>query len=512
MDEPCRTGHLLLTSAEMAATDRAAATAGLPVEALMEAAGRAVANAAHRLLRPGAPVAVLCGPGNNGGDAYVAARLLAARGVEVRLHAARPPLPDGAAARAADAWGAGAQPWSSFDPAACGLIIDGLYGAGLTRAIAGEEAEAIERVNAADAPVLAIDVPSGLDADTGLPLWPAIEADATVTFFRRKPGHLLWPGRALCGAVEVAQIGLDEAHLAVAACPSAFHNAPGLWRDLIPTPARAGHKYDRGHVLVVSGGEFQTGASRLSAMAALNGGAGAVTIAGDAGALRIHAAHLTAVMLREAPSPASLAELVASGRFSSCVIGPAAGVGAGTAARIEAIAAAGLLCVLDADAITSLAAVQAPFPAPHHGPWVLTPHAGEFQRLFGARLMLDTAYAALPERLRASKLEQARAAARLAEGVIVFKGVDTVIASPCGRAAINDNAGPELATAGTGDVLAGLIATHLAQGMPAFEAACAAVWLHGACGAAYGAGLTAERLVEITRPLAAWLVDGAGSR
>ena len=504
MDEPCRTGHVLLTSAEMAAADRAAVAAGVPIDVLMEAAGRAVANAAHRLLRPDAPVAVLCGPGNNGGDAYVAARLLAARGLDLRLYAARPPLPGAAAARAAAAWGKDAQPLSSFDPATCGLIVDGLYGAGLARAIAGEDAEAVERVNAAGASVLAIDVPSGLDADTGLPLGPVIEADATVTFFRRKPGHLLWPGRALCGAVEVAQIGLDETHLA--ARPSAFHNAPDLWRSLMPAPARAGHKYDRGHVLVVSGGEFQTGASRLSAMAALNGGAGAVTIAGDASALRVHAAHLTAVMLREAPSPAEFAALLGQARFAACVIGPAAGVGAGTAARIEAIAAAGLACVLDADAITSLAAVQAPFPA-GHGPWVLTPHAGEFQRLFGARLMSDPAFAALPERLQASKLEQARAAARLAGAVIVFKGVDTVIASPCGRAAINDNAGPELATAGSGDVLAGLVAAHLAQGMPAFEAACAGVWLHGACGAAYGAGLTAERLAGIARPLAAWLVD-----
>lgn len=506
MEDPRRTDHVLLTSAEMAATDRAAAAADLPVDVLMEAAGRAVANAAHRLLHPGAPVAVLCGPGNNGGDAYVAARLLAARGLEVRLYAGRPPLPGGAAARAAAAWGAGVLPLSSFNPAACGLIVDGLYGAGLTRAIAGEEAEAIERVNAADAPVLAVDVPSGLDADTGLPLGPAIEAVATVTFFRRKPGHLLWPGRALCGAVEVAQIGLDQAHLAVAARPSAFHNAPDLWRGLVPAHARAGHKYDRGHVLVVSGGEFQTGASRLSAMAALNGGAGAVTIASDADALRIHAAHLTAVMLREAPLPADFAALLGQARFAACVIGPAAGVGEATAARIGALAAAGLPCVLDADAVTTLAGSEAPFPA-GHGPWVLTPHAGEFQRLFGARLMLDTAYAALPERLQASKLEQARAAARLAGAVIVFKGVDTVIASPCGRAAINDNGGAELATAGSGDVLAGLIATHLAQGMPAFEAACAAVWLHGACGAAYGAGLTAERLVGLTRPLAAWLVD-----
>ena len=504
MDELRRTGHVLLTSAEMAATDRAAAAAGVPVDELMAAAGRAVANAAHRLLRHGAPVAVLCGPGNNGGDAYVAARLLAARGLDLRLYAARPPLPGAAAARAAAAWGKDAQPLSSFDPATCGLIVDGLYGAGLARAIAGEDAEAVERVNAAGASVLAIDVPSGLDADTGLPLGPVIEADATVTFFRRKPGHLLWPGRALCGAVEVAQIGLDETHLA--ARPSAFHNAPDLWRSLMPAPARAGHKYDRGHVLVVSGGEFQTGASRLSAMAALNAGAGAVTVAGDAGALRIHAAHLTAVMLREAPSPAELAKLIASGRFSSCVIGPAAGVGEATAARIGALAAAGLPCVLDADAVTTLAGSQTPFPAPH-GPWVLTPHAGEFQRLFRARLMSDAVFAALPQRLQASKLEQARAAARLAQSVVVFKGIDTVIASPCGRAAINDNGGPELATAGSGDVLAGLIAAHLAQGMPAFEAACAGVWLHGTCGAAYGAGLTAERLVGIAKPLAAWLVD-----
>jgi ADP-dependent NAD(P)H-hydrate dehydratase / NAD(P)H-hydrate epimerase len=289
--------------------------------------------------------------------------------------------------------------------------------------------------------------------------------------------------------------------------PNLFSNTPDLWREFLPKLSRGIHKYTRGHCLVVSGPELQTGASRLAATAALNNGAGAVTIVGDRDALRIHAAHVTAIMLREAATPAAFAELLGQGRFGAVVIGPAAGVGEPTMARIEAVRQTPVPLVLDADGLTSLVGNIESFRemGTESCRCVMTPHAGEFTRLFAPVLAMDTGFASLPETIQSSKVEQARAAARLASSVIVFKGADTVIAAPDGRAAINTNAGPELATAGSGDVLSGLIAAHLAGGMPAFEAAAAAVWLHGAIGAEIGIGLTADRLVVQVRPLLAVL-------
>jgi ADP-dependent NAD(P)H-hydrate dehydratase / NAD(P)H-hydrate epimerase len=288
--------------------------------------------------------------------------------------------------------------------------------------------------------------------------------------------------------------------------PSLFANNPDLWREFLPKLSRDINKYTRGHCLVVSGPELKTGAARLAATAALNNGAGAVTITGDRDALRIHAAHVTAIMLHEAATPEAFAELLGQARFGAAVIGPASGIGAPTLARVLAARRMSLPLVLDADALTSLAGHLESFRdagARSHS-CVMTPHAGEFARLFGPLLAMDASFAALPAVIRTSKVEQARAAARLAQAVIVFKGVDTVIAVPDGRAALNTNAGPELATAGSGDVLSGLIGAHLACGMPAFEAAAAAVWLHGCLGARIGIGLTADRLVAEVRPVSAF--------
>jgi ADP-dependent NAD(P)H-hydrate dehydratase / NAD(P)H-hydrate epimerase len=286
-----------------------------------------------------------------------------------------------------------------------------------------------------------------------------------------------------------------------------FVNTPALWRDKLPSLPRDVHKYSRGHCLVVSGPELQTGASRLAAMAALNNGAGAVTITGDKDALRIHAAHVTAIMLREAATPEDFAELLAERQFDAAIIGPASGVGELTLARIQAAKRAVVPLVLDADALTSLVGQIDSLSQDGQTlpPCVMTPHAGEFGRLFTPVLAKDAHFGALPALLQQSKVEQARAAARIAKAVIVFKGADTVIAAPDGRAVINTNAGPELASAGSGDVLSGLIGAHLAGGMPAFEAAAAAVWLHGFLGAKIGTGLTADRLVAEVRPLAAFL-------
>lgn len=492
---------LILSVAEMVAADAAAARQGLGVDRLMLAAGRAVADATCGQLERGARIAVLCGPGNNGGDGYVAARILAERGFAVDLYADAAPTRNGAAARAHADWCGETRPFDHFELGSHCLVIDALYGAGLSRPIDGSAAALIARLNASGLPILSIDVPSGLDGDTGAFDGPCVKAHETVTFFRLKPGHLLMPGRAKCGRVTFADIGLTDAHIERRGA-TLRRNGPHLWSHALTAIEPDTHKYKRGHCLVVSGPELQTGASRLAAIAALGAGAGAVTLAGARDALRIHATHVTAIMLREAEAPADFAALLER-PFRSVVIGPAAGAGAATLERIEATLRAAVPMVIDADGLTSLIGQleMVRTREDRDAPVVMTPHAGEFERVFGPVLPGDAVYASLTKRLQKSKVEQARAAARIAGAIIVFKGADTVIAAPDGRAAINDNAGPQLATAGSGDVLAGLIGSHLAQGMPSFEAAASAVWLHGALGEAIGHGLTADRLAASVGPL-----------
>lgn len=483
--------HALLTAAEMAEADRQTIAAGTPGIALMEAAGAAAAAAAEALA-PRGPVLVVAGPGNNGGDGFVAARLLRARGrhVTLMLHG-DPARLRGDAAVARDRWAgpvvAGATP---LPPST--VLIDALFGAGLDRTVTGAPAELVAAMNAHPAPTLAVDVPSGLHADTGQPLGATVEAAATVTFFRRKPGHLLHPGRGLCGPVTVADIGIPAAVLD-AIRPRTFANGPGLWHL---TPPRAdGHKYNRGHAIVVSGGPSRTGAARLGAGAALRAGAGLVTLASPGSALAVNAAHLTAVMLARADDATALATLLAEPRIKALLIGPALGTGAEARSWVEAALAAPPAAVLDADALTLFATDPATLFAAISArprPVILTPHEGEFARLF-------------PDLHDAPRPARARAAAARAAAVVILKGPDTVIAGPDGRLAINENAPPWLATAGSGDVLAGIATGLLATGLPAFEAAAAAVWLHGAAGNEVGPGLTAEDLAPALRPVLARL-------
>jgi NAD(P)H-hydrate epimerase len=485
------TGLELLTTDEMSRADKRAVELGVPSLLLMENAGRAVAEEAMRMVPPGARVAVLCGPGNNGGDGFVAARLLHEAGhtIEVACLAAVDTL-KGDAAKMARRWQG---PVASDCPTLAGdgsayLIIDALFGAGLTRPLAGDAAMAVEAANrrrAEGAIVLAVDVPSGLDGTTGAATGPVIQATATVTFFRRKPGHLLMPGRMFCGPVSVADIGLPEEVLATVE-PATSANAPALWQPCFPRLRLDGHKYSRGHAVVVSGGIEMSGAARLCARGALRMGAGLVTIAAPPDALAANAAQLNAILLKAARIPADLGHMLEDKRYNAAAIGPGLGRDADAIDRVMTVLASGAATVLDADAIT--VAAEAPdrlfgaIAAQADRPVVLTPHEGEFKRLF-----LDVA---------GSKLDRARAAARRAGAVVLLKGPDTVIAAPDGRAAINENAPPTLATAGSGDVLAGFVTALLAQGMPAFEAACAAVWLHGASASAFGPGLIAEDIPE----------------
>lgn len=502
-------GLEVLTTEEMARSDRLAVAAGVASLTLMENAGRAVADEARRMLAPGSRVAVLCGPGNNGGDGFVAARHLKRASYDVRLHLLgdRASL-KGDAAEMARMWDGPVRIMEPDVLQSMHLVIDALFGAGLSRPLDGMAAQMVDAINASRLPVLAVDVPSGLNGTTGEAEGPVVKATRTVTFFRRKPAHLLMPGRALCGQTSVAGIGIPDAVLAQIAART-FGNGPGLWRRDLPRLAAGAHKYDRGHAVVVSGPAFRTGAARLGARGALRAGAGLVTVASPPSALPENAAQLTAIMLMPCESPDILHRILEDERKNAVLVGPGAGLGSETSAMAVAALASPAAVVLDADALTAFSAgpqgraaarvglgfTPRPADAPTDAaalfaaiaknpqrPVVMTPHEGEFARLFPG--------------MSGSKLERARAAAAQSGAIVILKGADTVIASPDGRAAINDNAPPWLATAGSGDVLAGFVTGLLAQKMPAFAAACAAVWLHGACAAAFGQGLIAEDLPD----------------
>ena len=463
----------ILTVAEMTAADKAAIEAGTPGRVLMERAGAAVADAICQRFAPGRAL-VLAGPGNNGGDAYVVARLLGERGYQVRLEALAPPKTDDARAAAA-AWGGEAQALKGgFGDA--DVVVVGLFGAGLDRPLTGEAVRLARGSARIRDRVVAIDVPSGLSGDTGRPVGEAaFHAALTVTFHRRKPVHVLQPGRDYCGEVVVADIGLGETGGRL------FENGPELWLGKFPWPKTAAHKHSRGRLIVVSGEAWRTGAARLAARGALRIGAGLVTVLSPPDALAVNAAHLEAVML--APFETDHDLETAAEAAEAAVIGPAAGVNDETLANVLALARTGAALVIDADALTVFRDDPEELFSALDRDDVLTPHPGEFERVFPG--LLASA---------ASKVEAAREAAQRAGAVVLIKGADTVIAAPDGRAAVNLNGAPWLATAGSGDVLAGFIGGLLAQGMESFEAACAGVWIHAACGAAFGPGLISEDL------------------
>ncbi|MFG1430774.1 NAD(P)H-hydrate dehydratase [Xanthobacter sp. V2C-8] len=470
--------------------DRCAVEMGVPSLELMENAGRAVADVVARR-SPSARVLVLCGPGNNGGDGFVAARILAGRSFRVHLAllGSREHLAGDAAAMAA-LWAGPVGDARTADLSAADLIVDALFGAGLSRDLDGDARALVERMAACGRPIVAVDLPSGLDGATGLVRGAAAPAVETVTFFRRKPGHLLEPGRGLCGKVRVADIGIPEAALDVV-CPRAWANGPQLWEGAFPVPRRSGHKYDRGHAVVVSGGAWTSGAARLAARGALRAGAGLVTVACPAAALPLQAASYAAIMARPMEGPDDLSALLADARLHTVLLGPGLGVGEATR-RLAALAAPGRRLVLDADALTAHAGAAGAVAdlARLAQALVVTPHDGEFARLFQDEAEVRGA---------PGKLARTRAAAARLGAVVVLKGPDTVVAAPDGRAAIAENAPPYLATAGAGDVLAGFTLGLLAQGMPAFEAAAAAVWVHGEAARAAGPGLVADDLPEALR-------------
>lgn len=511
----------ILTNEQMAEADALAVELGVPGLNLMENAGRAVADEAEKMVDAGARIVVLCGPGNNGGDGFVAARHLQERGYQIAVYLlGETDKLKGDAAEMAKRWLAMGVV-EAFEGARhavtdADLVIDAVFGAGLARPLEGEPAQlANKKLHLRRGGLLAVDVPSGLNGTTGEPLGDHVfRADRTVTFFRLKPGHVLYPGRDLCGEVVLADIGIPEE-----AIYRRTDGEPVPQRGVRPDIELNGvrqavsairerqpqtHKYDYGHALILSGPPAATGAARLGARAALRIGAGLVTVASPSEALQENAAHLTAIMLTACDTAEHLGQLLGDRRKNAVLIGPGFGVGEKTRSMVlKALAARTAGAVLDADALTSFADEKNRhdlFAAikqredesigPCTSQVVLTPHDGEFARLF--------------PNLEGSKIDRTREAARLSGAVIVLKGADTVIALPTPPAepahrviVINTNAPPWLATAGSGDVLAGVITGLVAQGEHAFPAACAAVWIHAECANRFGPGLIAEDLPEI---------------
>lgn len=438
------TGRAILTAGEMRAAEARAVAAGTPVEALMERAGLAAAEA---IWRHGGrlPALVLCGPGNNGGDGYVIARALRERGAAVRVAAlGEPGTPAARAAR--EAWGGAVEPLHGAAPER--LLVDALFGTGLARPLGDEVAATLARLAAAAELRVAVDLPSGAATDDGALLSPVPDFDLTITFATLKPSHRLQPAARHMGSIVVADIGVEAESLLTE-----------IARPRLRAPGPGDHKYSRGYVAVVGGD--MPGAAALAAAAALRAGAGYVRLAADAPVAGVPSAVVQGRGGLDDP------------RIGCLLVGPGLGRGPDASRRLAEALALAPPKVLDGDALV-------PGAGDLRGT-VLTPHAGEFGRLFPG--------------LVGSKVEQARAAAAASGAVLLYKGADTVVAAPDGRAAIAPPAPHWLASAGTGDVLAGIVAALRAGGLEPFEAACAAVWLHGRAAERAGPALIADDLL-----------------
>jgi hydroxyethylthiazole kinase-like uncharacterized protein yjeF len=482
--------HVLIDPDAMARIDASAEASGISVSSLMERAGQAVAASVLKHYPQALRYVALCGTGNNGGDGFVAARALKASGAEVAPYVFGDVSKlKGAARQAFDAMGIASEPLGSYAPRSGDVVIDAIFGAGLSRDVSVEVAAVIDDVEMASIPVIAVDLPSGLCGRRGVPLGRSFRAERTVTFMARKPGHVLMPGRSLCGVLDVFDIGIPhrilEAHRS-----GMFENGPFLWVGSFPRADEDTHKFKRGHLTVFSGPSHATGAARMAAMAGFRTGAGIVTVAAPHDSIDVLSATLTAVMVEGIESEEELSAWRNDKRHGTYILGP--GFGDLARARLFVSLLKDRALVLDADGITAFRHdPQQLFDLfAKDAPRILTPHEGEFERLF-PHIAADEAL---------SKIEKAQAAAALSNAVIVYKGADTVIAAPDGRATVNTNAPSYLATAGSGDVLAGIAGGFLAQQVPAFEAAAAAVWLHGQTAQRLGPGLTAEDLAAAVRP------------
>lgn len=469
----------LLTTGQMGAADAAAIAAGVPGTALMAAAGNVVFEAIVNRFPPRRTL-VLAGPGNNGGDAYVVAEKLRRAGWPVVVSALVPASTlKGDAAWASTLYRGTAVPIESLnDLSLYSLVVDGLFGAGLSRPLDGRARRVVEAINAAKIDCVGIDVPSGIDGNTGQILGAAPSCCLTVTFFRRKPGHLLLPGRLRCGELVVGDIGIPDVVLEDIR-PTVFRNGPALWRQGWRTPSSFDHKYTRGAVLIAAG-PGMTGAARLAAAAARRSGAGLVSVAApDAGAAAVLRAGDPGVIVREDV----FATLLSDRRLGGILLGPGGGVTPALRQKVLETLKSGLPTVLDADALTVFANQPSELFDAIGGPCLLTPHEGEFNTIFNSLSA------------NSNKLNKAIIAARMSGAAVLLKGADTVIASPSGMVIVNDNAPSSLATAGAGDVLAGFAVGLMAQGMTPLAAGAAAAWIHGAIANRSGKRLIAEDLL-----------------
>jgi NAD(P)H-hydrate epimerase len=472
--------HALLDAASARALDAAAIAAGTPAAELMERAGAATAAAIAARWQP-MSVLVLAGPGNNGGDGYVVARCLRESGWPVRVAAFGDASKlSGPAAIAAGRW---AGPVEAAGPdclAGAGLVVDALFGTGLSRALEGQVKATVERLNGLCLPVAAVDIPSGIDSDTGAILGAAVRADLTVTFFRRKPGHLLLPGRDLAGEIVTDELGVDPA--IYAAIPvDLFANAPGLWADAFPWPTAQSQKYTRGHALIL-GGTRMTGAARLAAHAAQRIGAGLVTVAADPSVVALYAAWRADLLISPLATDDDFGGLLDDKRISGVLLGPGAGADARLKQSMTAALEAQTRLVLDADSFTILADRSNGLLDRLHANVLSTPHEGEFARVF---------YPPVP------RLGSAIRAAHETGATILLKGSDTIVAGPNGKAVINSGAPPDLATGGSGDVLAGLAVGLAANRLPPMLSAIISCWIHARAASLFGPGLIAGDIANL---------------
>jgi ADP-dependent NAD(P)H-hydrate dehydratase / NAD(P)H-hydrate epimerase len=477
---------VLLTGAEMRAAEQAAFARGLPSFEAMQRAGMAVADAiiARWPAAGSSEIHVLCGPGNNGGDGFIVAATLRAAGYRVIVHAVRA-RPDyaGDAARAAATWHGDVQRPAPAQIAALdrpAIVVDALFGIGLDRVLEGDIAVLIAAANSARATVVAVDVASGIHADDGRIMGAAIDADLTVTFGWRKLGHVLQPGAAKCGETIVADAGFTAADLSVVK-PACWLNAPALWSAAYPVPKPTEHKYQRGHAVIV-GGAVMTGAARLAARAARRVGLGLLTLAVPPDAWPIYASDQPGAIVRPVADRTALAAIAGDERISSLLVGSGLEPDGETAELVRTCLALSRPTVIDGGGLTVLAGNESVIEG--HSDVVLTPHEGEFGRLFPDLVA------------RESKVERAREAAHRTGCIIVLKGSDTVVAGPDGNAIASNGAPPTLATAGSGDVLAGIATGLLSLKMPPFAAAAMAVWLHAQAADGFGLGLIAEDLPD----------------
>lgn len=479
----------IFTAANVKEADEMSEKLGTPAIVLMNNAGRKVAELTEKIIKQkkcGDAIYVICGAGNNGGDGLVAAKYLKNKGYDIRVGLVGDfrkitPLTQNALESAVSA-GIEAETFDKEYLLQSDVVIDAIFGVGLKRDIEGEIADVIKEINNSKSLKIAVDIPSGVCADTGSIKSVAVNADATVTFQNPKLGNLLLPGKENCGELFIEDIGIPEE--VVDLIESIYLlNTPELWQHLLPKPKLSDHKYTKGHVVVIGGDIESTGAAKLASEAALRTGSGLVTIACDAESLPIYATSLKSVMAKKVKDPELLEKFISERKVNTVIIGPGSGNDLYSALRVTTCLDAGLRCIIDADVFTNFKnkpqdLVKA---LKKNKNCVLTPHEGEFKRVF---------------KLEGNKVERASQAAKSCDNVVVLKGNDTVIAAPDGRIVINNNAPTYLATAGSGDVLSGIIGGLLAQGMPLFEAACAGVYLHSETANKLGKGMIAEDIAK----------------